>query len=722
MADMALNAQLAARAELPGGGPPCLVEVRTTDGQRARGRLAGSYRPGGAVGLFDETGQARNYAAGEIDTVQVLYPALGAASRAADLPEFELRLVDGSVQGGVLASLRTHALGLALEGEMNGRPALLYVPFRLVGGLDLKPPPGAHAAPSAPHMPDAPAAAGGAGLNSNGRVTVLRSVADLRLHLDVVASRKPAGALAHAQVDVAAARAAGVDEATQAMHGRALRFGLPLAEIQLIQPDSPVLSMVPASVARRLRVVPLVADANFLCVAVADPANTEVIGTLEFLASRRIVPVLASSAAIGSAVSQYYDRVEDEALVRSLGLHGGNDTDAELAAREVERLSTERPVVRLVADLIAEAVRRRASDIHLRPAADGLDLLYRIDGELLPVRHFVRPLLPALVSRIKVIGGMNIAERRVPQDGRTTVTEDGRLIDLRISVLPTVDGESVVIRLLNTADSLLSLDAIGFNPRDGQLIKDFLGRSHGLILVTGPTGCGKSTTLYAALVETRKQNVNIITVEDPVEFHIAGIEQVQVNRAAGVSFARVLRNILRHDPDVIMIGEIRDRETAEIGVESALTGHIVLSTLHTNNAASAITRLLDLGVESFLLRSTLMAVLAQRLARRNCRHCLVVEDADPHVREVMGVKLDEVFHRGAGCTQCDGTGVRGRAAVYELLPMSAGTRRLVVPNADAEALHDAAVAEGMVPITEHALALARAGVISLGEAFRIRVE
>jgi type IV pilus assembly protein PilB len=310
----------------------------------------------------------------------------------------------------------------------------------------------------------------------------------------------------------------------------------------------------------------------------------------------------------------------------------------------------------------------------------------------------------------------------VPQDGRTTVTEDGRLIDLRISVLPTVDGESVVIRLLNTADSLLALDAIGFNPRDGQLIKDFLARSHGLILVTGPTGCGKSTTLYAALVETRKQNVNIITVEDPVEFHIAGIEQVQVNRAAGVNFARVLRNILRHDPDVIMIGEIRDRETAEIGVESALTGHLVLSTLHTNNAASAITRLLDLGVESFLLRSTLMAVLAQRLARRNCRHCQVVDDVDPHIREVMGVKADEVFHRGSGCAQCDGTGVRGRAAVYELLPMTTATRRLVVPNADAEALHETAVAEGMVPITDHALALARAGVISLGEAFRIRVE
>ncbi len=720
MGDMVLMAQLAARAELPGGSAPaCLVEVRTADGRLSRGRLAGSYRPGGPVGLIDEAGQSREYAATDIDSVQVLYPAIGAASRAADLPTFELRLVDGSVHGGVVSSLRTLALGLALEGEMGGRPALLYVPFRLIGGLDVKPPPAARTPVAAVRVE---ATVNGATNEAGGRIAVLRSVADLRLHLAVIAGRKPAGVLAHAQVDIAAARAAGVDEATQALHSRALRFGLPLAEIQLIQPESPVLAMVPASVARRLRVVPLVADDNYLCVAVADPADTEVIGTLEFLASRRIVPVLASSAAIGSAVSQYYDRVEDEALVRSLGLHGGNDTDAELAAREVERLSTERPVVRLVADLIAEAVRRRASDIHLRPAADGLDLLYRIDGELLPVRRFVRKLLPALVSRIKVIGGMNIAERRVPQDGRTTVTEDGRLIDLRISVLPTVDGESVVIRLLNTADSLLALDAIGFNARDGQLIKDFLARSHGLILVTGPTGCGKSTTLYAALVETRKQNVNIITVEDPVEFHIAGIEQVQVNRAAGVSFARVLRNILRHDPDVIMIGEIRDRETAEIGVESALTGHLVLSTLHTNNAASAITRLLDLGVESFLLRSTLMAVLAQRLARRNCRHCLVVDEVDPHIRDVMGVRPDEVFHRGSGCTQCDNTGVRGRAAVYELLPMTTATRRLVVPNADAEALHDAAVAEGMVPITEHALALARNGVISLGEAFRIRVE
>jgi type IV pilus assembly protein PilB len=502
----------------------------------------------------------------------------------------------------------------------------------------------------------------------------------------------------------------------------AVRLGLPVVDLAALAPAAQAVGTIPAPLARRLGVLPLAADAHYLCVALSEPADMEVMNTLEFLASRRIVPVLATADSIAHALSANYDRVEDEALVRSLGLRANAEGDAESAAREAERLAGERPVVKLVGDMIAEAVRRRASDIHLRPGQHDLELLYRIDGELVPVRRFVRDLAPALVSRIKVIGGMNIAERRLPQDGRATATEGERLVDLRISVLPTVDGESVVIRLLNTQDSLRRIDEIGFNPRDTQLFRDLLGRSHGMLLVTGPTGCGKSTTLYAALMEARKQNVNIITVEDPVEYHIPAIEQVQVNRAAGTTFARTLRNILRHDPDVIMVGEIRDRETAEIAVESALTGHLVLSTLHTNSAASAVTRLLDLGVESFLLRSTLMAVLAQRLARRNCTRCSAPEAVDPHQREVLGVGIDEAFRCGTGCAHCEGTGVRGRVAVYELLPLSAAVRRLVVPNADADAIHATAVAEGMVPITDHALALARAGVISLAEAFRIRVE
>jgi type IV pilus assembly protein PilB len=279
-----------------------------------------------------------------------------------------------------------------------------------------------------------------------------------------------------------------------------------------------------------------------------------------------------------------------------------------------------------------------------------------------------------------------------------------------------------VIRILNTAFGLRSIAEIGFGPRDEQLFRDILARSQGMLLVTGPTGSGKSTTLYAAVLECRKQNVNIITVEDPVEAKIEGILQVQINRAAGLSFARTLRNILRHDPDVVMIGEIRDQETAEIAVESALTGHLVFSTLHTNNAATTITRLLDLGLMPYLLKSTLLGVLAQRLARRNCKHCKVPEPVDPHVCEVLGVDPAEVFWVGQGCPKCDGRGVKGRIGIYELLEVTPEISALIVPGADANAIHGLAQRQGMISITRSAVALARTGVISLQEAFAVRVD
>lgn len=317
---------------------------------------------------------------------------------------------------------------------------------------------------------------------------------------------------------------------------------------------------------------------------------------------------------------------------------------------------------------------------------------------------------------------MNLAEHRVPQDGRASATSGNMEVDLRISVIPTIHGEAVVIRILNTAFGLRSVAEIGFGPRDEQLFRDCLQRGQGMLLVTGPTGSGKSTTLYAAVLECRKQNVNIITVEDPVEAKIEDVLQVQVNRAAGLTFARTLRNILRHDPDVVMVGEIRDQETAEIAIESALTGHLVFSTLHTNNAATTITRLLDLDVPPFLLKSTLLAVLAQRLARRTCKHCKVPEPVDPHVREVLGVDLDEVFYVGKGCPKCEGRGVKGRIGIYELLEVTPEVCRLIEPGADANMIHDLAVAQGMISITRNAIALARAGTISLQEAFSVRVD
>ena len=502
---------------------------------------------------------------------------------------------------------------------------------------------------------------------------------------------------------------------------KAHKFGLALARLESVVPQPAAVELVSPAVARRLRMVPLALHADVLGVAVEDPADAEMVSTLNFLSKYRVALMVAEPRQIRAAIARTYDHVEDRAIARQLGLDK-TESDETLDQR-AQRLALEQPVVRLVADMFSDALRRRASDIHLRPDSEGIDLLYRIDDELVPVRHFLAVLQPTLVSRIKVLGGMNVAEHRVPQDGRATYeTDDGRAVDVRISILPTIHGESVVLRLLDTSTGLRSIGELGFTPADASRFIDWLTRDYGMILVTGPTGSGKSTTLYAALLEARKERVNIVTVEDPVEYHIDDVQQMQVNRAVGFTFASALRNILRHDPDVIMVGEIRDRETAQIAVESALTGHLLFSTLHTNTAATAITRLLDLGVESFLMRSTLLGVLSQRLARRNCPHCTAQETVPAHWREILDVGADEIFYRGTGCHYCEGLGIRGRIAVYELLTITPGIRRLIKPQCDADTIHKAALREGMISITRNAVALARAGTISLSEAFRLRAD
>jgi type IV pilus assembly protein PilB len=503
---------------------------------------------------------------------------------------------------------------------------------------------------------------------------------------------------------------------------RARMFGMPLVRLDAITLDQSLAAWVPPAVARRFHCVPVAQHENVFAIAVENPADAEIIPTLNFLTDQRVALMVAEPQDIRRAITSTYDRVEDIAILHHLGLDVGADP-GESTEQDARRLALEQPIVRLVGDMFVDAAQRRASDIHLRPGADGIDLLYRIDNELVPVRRFVHALNAAIVSRIKVLAKMNVAEHRVPQDGRATyVTDKGNEIDLRISIVPTIHGESVVIRLLDKMQGLRSIDQLGLSEADSRRFLDLMSRSHGMILVTGPTGSGKSTTLYAALLEARKERVNILTVEDPVEYHIDEVQQMQVNRAAGFTFATALRNILRHDPDVIMLGEIRDRETAQIAVESALTGHLLLSTLHTNTAATTITRLLDLGVESFLLRSTLLGVLSQRLTRRNCPHCREAETVPAHWREMLGVGADEIFYRGAGCHQCEGLGVRGRAAVYELMGVSPAIRKLIVPHCEADGIQEVALREGMTSITHNAVHLARAGTISLGEAFRLRAD
>jgi type IV pilus assembly protein PilB len=498
------------------------------------------------------------------------------------------------------------------------------------------------------------------------------------------------------------------------------RLGIPLLDMERVHAESEAVALMTPARARELRAIPLCMRGALIAVGMENPTDADALTALGFMASRRALPMLLHPVALREAIANHYDRVEDAAVARQLGLDP-NRLSAETSQRDAERLAAEKPVVGIVSQMISEAARRRASDIHLRPSAEGADLLFRIDDEMVPVRRFLRALVPAIVSRIKVLANMNLAEHRRPQDGRTSFTlDDGRRIDLRISVLPAIFGESVVVRLLDTRESLKSLDEIGFCEEDRRLVDDLMNRSHGMFLATGPTGCGKSTTLYAMLLELRKQRINVLTIEEPVEFYIDDIQQMQVNRAVGFTFATAMRNFLRHDPDVIMVGEIRDHETADIAVESALTGHLVLSTLHTNTAAATVTRMLDLGVEAYLLRASLLGVLSQRLSRLTCPHCKEEEKVPGWVREALEVGADEVFFAGHGCRHCDGLGVHKRAAVYELLEVTPEIRRLIVPGAEADRIHAQALAQGMRSLTRSAVALARAGRISLMEAYRVR--
>lgn len=493
---------------------------------------------------------------------------------------------------------------------------------------------------------------------------------------------------------------------------------MPYVKLSGFELNEQLISCIPAEFARSRLVVPIYAHKDRLVVAMENPADNETINMLNFLSERVIEPVISSAEDIEMAISNYYGSSDIEAVLKSMpSIARANSWEAQQAIK----LASDKPTVRLVHNLIADAVTRRASDIHIRPKEHSVDILYRIDGSLLKIRSFDRQMLPAAVARIKIISGMNIAEHRLPQDGRTKITNKDNTVDLRVSIIPTIHGESVVLRLLDTSTSLKSINEIGFTDQDVQAFSQLVNKSNGLILVTGPTGSGKSTTLYAALQSIKDRDINIVTVEDPVEFHIDDVLQIQVNHAIDFSFAKALRNILRHDPDAIMIGEIRDEETAKMAVESSLTGHLVLSTLHTNSAATTVTRLLEIGVPAYLLNATLLAVLAQRLVKRNCEHCLTEEDVPCHVRQALGVSESEAFYRGCGCDKCHGTGYSGRLAVYELMQLSPEIRELIQPNVNAAEIERAAIKNGMVPLTHNALSLARAKKTSLNEVYRVRL-
>ncbi|WP_165391514.1 GspE/PulE family protein [Fluviicoccus keumensis] len=497
-------------------------------------------------------------------------------------------------------------------------------------------------------------------------------------------------------------------------------FGLPFVHIRDFDLDPSVLITIPASFARKHLLFPLLKTDNRLIVAMADPSDNTVMEKLRFMTDLMVEVAVATPADILEAISSHYGQEEIDRALENVELLMRDDPAA--VDQKISDKVLERPVVQLVQNLITEAVVGRASDIHIRPRQKSVDIFFRIDGQLVRQRSFSRNLLSPIVTRLKIFGGMDISEHRIPQDGRARIRFNNKEVDLRLSLMPGIYGEDVVIRLLDSQFAMQHLEDLGYEGDDAERIRHLLSRNNGMFLVTGPTGSGKSTTLYTALEHIRNETLNIITVEDPVEYHIDGIAQIQINPQIGYTFAKALKHILRHDPDVIMLGEVRDQETAKMAVESALTGHLVLTTLHTNSAADTITRFLEIGVESYLLSSTLLGVLAQRLVRTNCPHCLVEDHPDPAIRRIMGVADDEVFHKGAGCDFCKGRGVKGRRAVYELLVMSQAIRAILVPGVQADDIQALAIREGMTPLTAHALHLARRGLISLQEAYNIRLE
>ena len=503
----------------------------------------------------------------------------------------------------------------------------------------------------------------------------------------------------------------------------AFKLGLPFVKLESFDIDPQALGYFPRELAVKFLLMPLFFHEGRLVVATSNPTESEVVKMAEFIAKHSLDLAVATRTDIQVAIDKHYGKRDDAEVFETLETIDTATEEAEEYSllKEAEKLSKERPIVRMVQNTLMEAVRCRASDIHIRPGEKDVDLIFRIDGSLVNIRRFNKTIHAAVVSRIKIIGRMDISERRVPQDGRAIVVVNNHKVDLRLSVMPTVNGESVVIRLLDTMAGLKSLDQLGFDERNHALLESMISKSYGILLVTGPTGSGKSTTLYAAIEHIRKTNVNVITAEDPVEYHISGIEQMQVNHKVGYTFARILRNILRHDPDVIMVGEIRDEETAKIAIESALTGHLVLSTLHTNSAAVTVTRLLEMGVEPYLINDTLLGVLAQRLVKTNCEHCLVEEEADSAVYAALGVSPQEKFYKGKGCDKCRNTGYKGRMAVYELLPMSEQLRRMVSQGNGADIIEAKAIEQGMVPLTQNALKAARQHKTSLAEVYRVRL-
>jgi type IV pilus assembly protein PilB len=508
----------------------------------------------------------------------------------------------------------------------------------------------------------------------------------------------------------------GAITADQLARATAQRFGLYHVDLTRFKTDISALNSISGQAARRLNAAPVGFDeSGQLLVAMSDPSNVLALDDLKLMTGHEIRPVVASPEDIQSLIGRM-SRL-DEAVAQAV-----SEGEEELAdVTEIRESAEDAPVIKLVNSIIAQAVEEGASDIHFEPAGRDMRVRFRVDGVLRESTQIPRRMVAGVVSRVKIMADLDIAEKRVPQDGRVSLTVEGHPIDTRVVTMPRMDGEGIVMRILDKSQALIGLDHLGMSETSERLFEDAFRRSYGAVLATGPTGSGKSTTLYAALNEINEPQRNIITIEDPVEYHIAGINQLQVNAKAGLQFASGLRAMLRADPDVIMVGEIRDSETAKIAIESALTGHLVLSTLHTNDAPSAITRLTEMGIEPFLSASAIIAIVAQRLVRQLCTYCKKRTMLSVSSLEKAGfnVAFDLEAYEPMGCGRCGGTGYKGRTGLYEVMVVSDEIRDLTVERASAEDIRKVAVAQGMRPLRADGFEKVKNGITSMAEVARV---
>ncbi|MFR3951264.1 MAG: GspE/PulE family protein [Coprococcus eutactus] len=502
------------------------------------------------------------------------------------------------------------------------------------------------------------------------------------------------------------------------------QLGIDYIELKGAKIEEKVIHMVPESMVTKYQAIPIEVDPdnpNILKVAMADPMDIMAMDDIGLVTNLQVEPMLASEEGIKNAIDKYYGSAQAMEAAEAYRQEqqsalGGDDEDN--GNDEVDNS----PIVLLVKQIIEGGVRQRASDIHIEALENSVRVRYRIDGALKQVMSYDLSILAGITARIKIIGGMDIAEKRKPQDGRITIMVDRREFDVRVSILPTVFGEKTVMRLTSKDGLTKPKSALGFDAEQEKVFDNILSNPHGIILVTGPTGSGKSTTLYTSLSELNTEDVNIITVEDPVEANINGINQVQVNNKADMTFAAALRSILRQDPDIIMIGEIRDGETAGIAVQAAITGHLVVSTLHTNSAASTITRLIDMGIESYIAGDAVVGVIAQRLVRRLCTTCKQPRLVEDEERVQLGISADEedvIIYEPQGCPLCNDTGYAGRIGVYEMMPVSRELQAVIASGATADVIEKQALKEGMLTLKMGAAKHVLDGITSIAEMNKI---